>query len=296
MQGNEIHVTQNTPEWHELRRTRVTASEAYSALHYPNRAVREQVLKRLGRSTFKGNEATEYGHQAEPVAIAAFEREFGVEVNAIGFVTDHHEPLTLGCSPDGLFENSDFEERLLQVKCPYSRPIPEKVPQEYLEQVNFEMGVTGVHQAVLWYWTPDAQRAFHLTLDKDLWHQQVKAAREVWAETNRIVEGPDPEAFLAACEAESAYREDDAWVVASTRYRAAKEAAEAAQAVLDDARRDLLAMSGGKNADGAGTRVVWLERKGTVAWPKLVKEFQIPTEAVERYRDPPTRYAKVELV
>jgi hypothetical protein len=291
-----LNVQQGSPEWHAARANRITASEIYDVLRNHDRAVRQQVEKRLDRVSFKGNAATEYGTQAEPVAIEDFATRFLVTVEQPGFVVSATRPEQFGCSPDGVFPHWETgEPTLLQVKCPYSKDIPTYPPRRYLDQVNWEMGICRIPQVVVWYWTPEGAVDFWIDFDEALFADQEAAALKVLARVEEIMAG-DPGAWLDSQGAPVAFRDDAAWREAEVNASIAKNALEAAQAAYDDAKEELIKLSGGQPGEGELLRVVWQERKGTVAWPKLVKKFGIPAAKVEQYRDPPTRYAKVERV
>ena len=96
-------VEQRSDEWFELRKGRITASRAGKLFR---EADKEALLVELVREkaglppAFQGNEATRYGAGSEPLARAAFESEFDVEVTEVGFVSMGR----LGASPDGLFD------------------------------------------------------------------------------------------------------------------------------------------------------------------------------------------------
>lgn len=290
MIGKEVTVIQNSAEWHELRRTRLTASEISTVLANPAKAVRDYIAKTLGRSTFKGNAATEYGHEAEPLAADWFARTAGVEVRPVGFVIDHHDP-RLGCSPDRLFLTPDFEERLLEIKCPHSRDIPATFYREHWEQVQFQMGVTGIHRATLLYWAPDqTPKAFVIDFDKEWWHDALKRIKSFWALVDDVV---DQEAFL---EAHGGLRDDPEWIAATEVWARANEALKSAQEVEAQARQRLVELAGDAQAEGGRARLTWVVRKGNVNWQAVTLECGIPTPIIEKYRGKETRYAKLELI
>jgi len=277
-------VEQRSAEWFELRKGRITASRAGKLFRA---ADKETLLMELVRQkaglppTFQGNEATEYGTDAEPLARASFEAAFDVEVTEVGFVSQGR----LGASPDGLFDG-----QLLEIKCPWSRDIPDEPLGEHLAQVNFQLGVCGLENAALWYWTPDDARRFDVTFDPELWDRQCLAAQEILAKLDAI---EDPQAWLA--EREVPERTDDEWRAAELRYALAEEAADAAAEALESARQDLLRMAP-DGAKGPMLKVAWVNRAGNINYRKLIKDQHLDDELVERYRGKPTRYATVTLL
>ena len=149
---DRIAVEQGTPEWHELRRGKVTASRVADILAKTKSgasASRQNYLIELAlQRTTKTiepsytNAAMEWGTATEPQARVAYEVATHNFVDQVPFV-DHPTIKGFGCSPDGL-----VGEGLIEIKCPnsathweyfkYNRP-----PQKYVIQMQAQMAVTG---------------------------------------------------------------------------------------------------------------------------------------------------------
>jgi putative phage-type endonuclease len=149
---DRIAVEQGTPEWHELRRGKVTASRVADILAKTKSgasASRQNYLIELAlQRTTKTiepsytNAALEWGTATEPQARVAYEVATHNFVDQVPFV-DHPTIKGFGCSPDGL-----VGEGLIEIKCPnsathweyfkYNRP-----PQKYVIQMQAQMAVTG---------------------------------------------------------------------------------------------------------------------------------------------------------
>lgn len=95
---------QGTPEWHEIRKGKMTASNATAIGNngkgletYIKEIVRKQmsskVEEELQRKDF------DRGHELEPIAREMYELERGVIVDQLGFIERDE---FVGCSPDGL--------------------------------------------------------------------------------------------------------------------------------------------------------------------------------------------------
>ena len=298
MIGREQYLEQNTDAWHEARRRCVTASEISTLLRNPKRYARDYIRKVLGMpATFGGNEATNWGHEAEPLAARWFSDHYDVPARHVGFVVDHHDN-RLGCSPDRLVIE-DENEVLLEIKCPHSGKIPEEPNPEHVEQVQFQMGVTGIHRAYLLYWTPDAAlgdpkaaKVFPLDFDKAWWHQVIEKVAEFFGTL------PPKETWLdwlQSSEPLAEVRRDYAWQEAAQAWVRAKRDADAASAAEEEARAALLALSPEKPAEGGGVRLSWIERQGNVNWKAVQKEFAIPDFEVAKFRGKASRYAKLEV-
>jgi len=257
-------VEQRSDEWFELRKGRITASRAGKLFRAADKdaLLVELVREKAGLPPlFQGNEATRYGEEAEPLARAAFAEKWDMEVHEIGFVTQGR----LGASPDGIFSgvtpDGSNVDKLLEIKCPYSRDIPDEPLGAHVAQVNFQLGVCEMDYAVLLYWSPDYDRAFNISFDIDLWDLQRQAANEILAKLDAI---EDPQAWLA--EREVPERTDDEWCTAELRYVLAKKAADDAAEALENARQELLRLAP-DGAKGPMLKISWVERAGNEDWP-----------------------------
>ena len=146
-------IEQGTPEWHELRRGKVTASRVADILAKTKTgasASRQNYLIELAlQRTTKTiqpsytNDAMAWGTATEPQARVAYEVKTNNFVDQVPFI-DHPTIKGFGCSPDGLVD----KDGLLEIKCPnsathweyfkYNRP-----PQKYVIQMQAQMAVTG---------------------------------------------------------------------------------------------------------------------------------------------------------
>ena len=117
-------VEQGTPEWHQLRLGKVTASrvsdvlakiktgESASRKNYRAELV-VQRLTGLPSESFT-NAAMEWGTATEPMARIAYEIAKEVLVEQVGFI-EHPTIAMFGCSPDGLVHDG-----MIEIKCPNS--------------------------------------------------------------------------------------------------------------------------------------------------------------------------------
>ena len=146
-------IAQGTPEWHQMRLGKVTASRVADILAKTKTgpsASRQNYLIELAlqRTTgiiqeYYSNSAMEWGTQTEPQARVAYEVTTNNFVDQIAFI-DHPSIKWFGCSPDGLVS----DRGLLEIKCPNSATHWEyfkskKPPQKYFIQMQAQIAVTG---------------------------------------------------------------------------------------------------------------------------------------------------------
>ena len=145
-------IEQGTPEWHQLRLGKVTASrvsdvmakiktgESASRKNYRAELV-VQRLTGMPSESFT-NAAMEWGTATEPMARIAYEIAKEVLVEQVGFI-EHPTIAMFGCSPDGLAHDG-----MIEIKCPNSATHIEyltdnKAPAKYINQMQCQMAVTG---------------------------------------------------------------------------------------------------------------------------------------------------------
>jgi len=110
----------------------ITASDVASAIgdnHYesPDAFVRKKVLK----TKWAGNAATAHGTLLEPMVRDMYDQRFGKKTTEIGLVQHPKYPF-IGGSADGITDDGI----LLEIKCPLTRKIEDKVPKYYMPQIQ----------------------------------------------------------------------------------------------------------------------------------------------------------------
>lgn len=149
---DEIH--QNTPEWHELRLGKVTASRVADVMRRGKggaismsraRYAGELVAERLtGQPTtgFKSSDM-EWGNTTEPQARDAYSFYRDADLTEVAFVA-HRSIAMTGASPDRLVG----DDGLLEVKCPATHTHiatlqGAPIDPDYLTQMQWQMACTG---------------------------------------------------------------------------------------------------------------------------------------------------------
>jgi hypothetical protein len=130
----------------------LTASDVATALgENPYEKPSSLILKKCGvPSTFFGNDATRHGEKYEPVARDLYCEKTGEVVHELGLV-QHSEIPWLGGSADGVTESG----KLIEIKCPMSRKIEDKVPKHYLAQLQVLMEVLDLEECDFIQYRPE---------------------------------------------------------------------------------------------------------------------------------------------
>jgi hypothetical protein len=112
-----IDCIQGTPEWHAVRRGKITMSHAKDLLTGGAGKTRESYLLKVAAERVSDYPDPDYrtndmvrGNELEPFARRIFEALMG-PIGQVGFVL--HDNEQIGCSPDGLGETYGLE-----IKCP----------------------------------------------------------------------------------------------------------------------------------------------------------------------------------
>ena len=183
------NIKQNTPEWDKKRLGKITASAA-SKFFTPTGKLKESVASTndlqllilksrfIIEDKFKGNAATEHGHEYEPEVIRGFEIDTSEQVTFPGFC-QHEEFPEIGYSPDGhLFEKKEGLEAkspqlpaftahaLLRDKDDY---VANKDPYiaQYLMQMRFSMAVSGYEAWNFCVGNPASEKVLRARIERD---------------------------------------------------------------------------------------------------------------------------------
>jgi len=150
---DRIAVEQGTPEWHQMRLGKVTASRVADILARTKTgpsASRQNYLIELALQRTTGiiqesytNAAMEWGTQTEPQARVSYEVNTNNFVDQVAFI-DHPSIAWFGCSPDGLVS----DRGLVEIKCRNSAGHWEtiklnEIPKKYWIQMQAQLTCTG---------------------------------------------------------------------------------------------------------------------------------------------------------
>jgi len=172
---------QKSEAWLALRGTMLTASDVATALgENPYEKPSSLIIKKCGYSSgFFGNDATRHGEKYESVARDLYCEKTGEVVHELGLV-QHPEIEWLGGSPDGVTESG----KLIEIKCPMSRKIENKVPKHYLAQLQILMEVLDLDECDFIQYRPEPYEYQVTNVQRDrVWFQdRLPILRDFWEE------------------------------------------------------------------------------------------------------------------
>lgn len=272
---------QQSKEWFEARKSRITGSVAGAALGLspwlkPKDLLKQMVLERCGYEIpFETNPALEYGKTNEANALEIFKLETGLQVEECGFF-----PLEdwLGASPDGLTSDGG----LIEIKCPFGLrndtdpkfKLAGDQPQ-YYAQMQIEMICASKTFCHFYQW--NAYSSSHEVVNYDpLWIvENLPLLREFWE--------------LAQSEPEWKYTHGGR---VAHEYELALKAHESAKDKLDECKQALIDFAGEEGGHVGQFKVSKVIGKGSVNYSKIIKE-KLPDFDVEPYRGKDSIYFKV---
>jgi hypothetical protein len=151
-------IPQRSQEWFENYGKVLTASE-FSALFVFNKRRRDLVFSKShpnldSQVNFRHACPTDemnaigWGIRFEPVIKQILETKDKCLIYEPGRI-QHPQNTHLAASPDGIVEKASNPQqlgRLIEIKCPYSRPIGKEIPSDYWIQMQIQMEVTDVDE------------------------------------------------------------------------------------------------------------------------------------------------------
>jgi putative phage-type endonuclease len=170
----KIHnLEQQTPEWFEVRKGKMTSSNATcignagSGLETYVKEIVLEMYTSADKERFSTRD-TERGNELEPIARDLYELETGNAVEQVGFIElDEYT----GASTDGLIgKDGVWECKAPNDKEYFELLLTDKIKSDYIWQVQMEMLVTGRKWADLTFYNPNFKKpmlTFRLERDEE---------------------------------------------------------------------------------------------------------------------------------
>ena len=271
-------VQQNTPEWLELRKNMIGASDAPiimgdSPWKTPFQLWEEKLsLKKPPEM----NAAMQRGHELEPIARQAYIDYTGNYIEPkVVFSETHHWMMA---SLDGLSIDGNL---IVEIKCPGKKDheIAKKgeVPKKYWAQLQHQLAT--INSNILHYFSYLDGDVALVTVEADEKYikQLMKKEVDFWNKMQSL-EAP------ALSDRDYVEKRDDIWVEATQEWATVQLQLEDLKAREKKCRELLIQLSGGVNCIGNGVRVQKVVRKGSVDY-KAIPE--LANVNLDKYRKAP---------
>ena len=265
---------QLSQEWFDARKGRITGSSVGAILGFAPYASQEDILRRMVRdyhgapSEFEGNIATQWGNANEDTAKGFYELEEGVRVKPASFVM-HPGIAWLGASPDGYIA----QYGIVEIKCPFGLR-KQEVPQfksineqdHYYAQIQIQLLCTGRKWCDFYQWTPSGSKLERVEFSQpyiDVILPKLEAFYQLY------LSEIDNKAHLEPLRKEI---NTNTAKLLLAEWDDMCEAEDRAKERKAEIMEELQIISGGKDALIHGRKLTKVERKGSVAYAKVVKD------------------------
>jgi putative phage-type endonuclease len=254
-----LRLIQGSEEWHKHRILYRNASETAAATGLSPWLTAYQLWEiKTGRRVQEVSYPMQRGLELEPMARQAYEDATGAIMEPAVVVDGDYSASLDGVTFGG--------ERILEVKCPMQGKNSETwrfaesglVERHYQLQVQHQLMVSGARSAHFWVF--DGKEGILVDVKPN--PDDFQAIRSAWDEFWKLVVSDTPPPIA---DRDTVVREDEPWREAALKVISAREAAELATRVADEAKAKLVALTRHVSEQGHGVRVCryWKGRKNS---------------------------------
>jgi putative phage-type endonuclease len=275
MIAQELHeITQGCPEWHALRKTKITATDAaviVGASHWKTR-IQLYHEKLSNDPPAPPNERMQRGIDLEPMARDLYNLKTGCNTKPAVLVKDWAM-----ASLDGWDE---AHLKIVEIKCPgekdHATALQGNAPDHYYPQLQHQMYVCDI--SCMDYFSFDGIDGVIVKVRRDSGYiaRMVEEERKFYnCLMHQIPPEPDESDYVE--------RDDSLWIECAAKYQALKQSIKHLENQEEDLRKQLVFLSGESNARGGGISLCHVQRKGTINYSKIecLKSMDL-----EQYRNP----------
>jgi len=139
-------VKQRSPEWFDMRKQRLTASDLYDAIKGGNTSLNLAKKKAniiVDTINYNSIPALKWGTMFEPMASRCYSQAYNnIEIYDFGLICDPTNE-HFGASPDGINDLGI----MIEIKCPFTRKIiDDNIPVKYQLQIQGQLAVCGLNE------------------------------------------------------------------------------------------------------------------------------------------------------
>lgn len=267
---NEIE--QGTTEWLELRKTKITASDAATIMGvspWKNKSQLYYEKVSIGNNAFK-SDAMQRGIDLEPIARDLFILKTWKEVHPAVLIRDWAMASLDGISACGKY--------VVEIKCPgpkdHAVAVAGKVPDHYYPQLQHQMYVADVQS--MYYFSFDGVDGVIVEVQRDQEYIK-KMIDEELKFYQCVVNRTPPEPG----EGDYIERNDNVWYEHALRWKSLTAAIKELEEEQEELKKQLVFLSGESNTKGAGISLCQIQRKGNIAYDRIP---ELQNVDLEKYR------------
>ncbi len=251
---------QGCPEWHALRKTKITATDASVIMGASHWKTRIQLYheKLSDDEPAPPNERMKRGLDLEDPARDCFIMQTGVFVTPMVVVKDWAM-----ASLDGMSQNGQC---VVEIKCPgekdHSVALSGRIPDHYYPQLQHQLYVTGVQS--MCYFSFDGVDGVSVMVkrDDDYIAKMIEEEKKFYeCIMNKTPPEPGEDDYIE--------RNDALWSECAARWKTLTTSMKELEREEEDLRKQLVFLSGESNTKGAGISLCQVQRKGNVDYAKV---------------------------
>jgi len=273
-------IEQNTPEWLEMRKKYIGASDAPIIMGVSPWTTPLQLWERkLNLAEEKQQtQAMKSGTDLEPIAREIFIRDSGVPVSPK--VMFHPRYKWMMASMDGI---SSSGKTAVEIKCPQNPRDHEiacrgEVPEKYLPQLQHQMEVCDLD--TIFYLSFYNGKSILLEIDRnERYIQEMVREEEAFYKCMKEMEPPK------LTDRDFNTRWDSDWQFLANQWTLNQQQMKICEKREEELRTRLIEISGGMNSMGCGVRLTKVLRKGVVDY-KAIPELK--NVDLDKYRKEPS--------
>lgn len=283
------HIKQNTPEWLQLRKNKIGASESAAILGIsPYMTARKLWAQKLDIiPTDPPTKAMMEGQRLEPFAREWFINETGIQM--LPDVCFHPDIPWMMASLDGV---NHEQETLLEIKCGLSSWRHDKaacgiIPEHDLCQIQHQLAVTGYKKAL--YVSYFEEQGIIIPVDRNeqfIEDTLIPSLKEFWDCLSNLIEPPLQDGDYEKIDTYE-------WNLAANEYRTIGEQIKQLTEYQNNIKNNLINMCGDHNCIGGGVRVIKTKRKGVVDYGSIP---ELESVNLEQYRKKGSEYWTIREV
>lgn len=276
-------IRQNTPEWLQMRKEKVGASDAPVIMEVsPWKTPYQLWQDKLSTTVPTQNYAMMRGHEMEPVARAAFEKTMDLLVTPMVKIHPKHEWMM--ASLDGVDPSG---EHIVEIKCAgkddHALAVSGQIPQKYYPQLQHQLEVCQLERA--YYFSFDGFNGVVVMV-----HRDEKYIKEMISKEQEFLECVNEFNPPKLTERDYVQKNDQSWLDIALKWRSINQQMQLLEKQEKSMREQLISLSENQNCIGGGIKISKSIRKGTVDYTKIPEFINVN---LDDYRKSPVEYWKI---
>lgn len=290
-------IQQNTPEWLELRKTCIGASDMAvimgdSPWATPFQLWQEKAGLKLPKEI---NFAMQRGLDLEPMARKEFENITGTKVEPV--VVFHAEHSWLMASLDGAYYHDGKITNIVEIKCAskldHELAKKGKIPKKYYAQLQTQLAVTNLKMA--YYFSFDGKKGVIVEVNRD--DIYIERLIEKAIDFKRCIDQ-----FIPPELTEKEMRQTDCQKIEdkdaeklAERYFDLSNIIDDLNEQREDYKQSLIALGGGSDIQGQSFKLSKVTVKGRVDYDAILKGYEIEVN-LDEFRKPSTESWRISKI